>query len=34
MTLLYLLLGLACFAALAGLTEWVAHTDSSEGNPQ
>jgi hypothetical protein len=30
MTLLYLILGLACFAALFGLTEAVARTESQE----
>jgi hypothetical protein len=30
MTLLYLILGMACFAALFGLTAAVAHTDSHE----
>lgn len=32
MTLFCLLLGLACFVALAGLTEWVARTESNEGS--
>jgi hypothetical protein len=32
MTLLYLALGLVCFVALAGLTEWVARTETDEGS--
>jgi hypothetical protein len=32
MTLLYLALGLVCYVALAALIEWVARTESTEGN--
>lgn len=30
MTLLYWLLGMACFTLLFGLTEWVARSDASD----